>query len=381
MQKLLTYANQFPITENDIYLNHAAVSPFSNNVINALNSFFKKRLTGDVDPDPFLFDERETLKKNISHLINGKAENIAIIANTSEGLNWLANSLEWKDGDRVLLTDYEFPANVYPFLNLERFGVAVDYVQNRDGKILIEDIESAITPKTRLLSISFVEFLNGFRNNLLEIGRICKSKNVIFSVDGIQGVGALEIDVEEMGIDFMSNGGHKWLMGPQGCGFMYIRPGLHKKLKPVFAGWLGVKDSSNFLDYNLDFIDDAARYEIGTLNEMGIIGLKASTKILKDIGPENIEKHLFSIGNYLIGSMKEIGFKFTGSAEPSERSGIFSFINKDSQIIEGLYDYLYKNKIYISVRNGALRVSPHFYNKESDIDALVKMCKDYIDKN
>ena len=150
------------------------------------------------------------------------------------------------------------------------------------------------------------------------------------------------------------------------------------KLKPVFAGWLGVKDSWNFLDYNLDFLDNAARYEIATLNAMGIIGLKASTEILADIGAENIEQHLSSLGNYLIGSMQEVGFKFTGSTKPDERSGIFSFVYKNSQIIDGLHNYLKENRIHIAIRNGALRISPHFYNKESDVETLARTCKNYL---
>ncbi|MFC2088633.1 aminotransferase class V-fold PLP-dependent enzyme [Calditrichota bacterium] len=371
----------FPITKTDVYLNHAAVSSFSINVINSLNDYFERRSKGDVDTYPYLVEVRQQLKKNIGILINGQPENVAIITNTSEGLNWLANGLKWNSGDRILLTDYEFPSNVYPFLNLKRFGVEVDFVKNRYGKILLEDIDSAITPKTKLLSISFVEFLNGFRNNLYEIGKICKAKDIVFSVDGIQGIGALQFDVQKFGVDFVSNGGHKWLMGPQGCGFMYISPELHTKLTPIFAGWLSVKDSWNFLDYQLDFLDDASRYEIGTMNATGVVGLQAATDILVNVNPEQIENHLISLGKYLIDSMLDMGFSFNGTEKIEERSGITSFVYKNSHKIEGLFKLLKKNRIHISVRNGALRISPHFYNKKSDIDMLVKTCKTYLNKN
>lgn len=247
-------------------------------------------------------------------------------------------------------------------------------------KIFIEDIESKITPKTKIISISFVEFLNGFRNNLKEIGKICKNNNIIFSVDGIQGVGALPLDVESCSIDFVSNGGHKWLMGPQGCGFMYIAPKLHECIIPTFAGWLSVKDSWNFLDYKLDFIEDAGRYEIGTANAVGIIGLKASTDLLVEVGLENIEKKLFFLGDYLIKSFQNIDLVYNGSQDLKERSGIYSFNYKDTEILKSLHQHLLQNGIHISYRNGTLRVSPHFYNDKIDIDNLIAACKTYLNK-
>jgi cysteine desulfurase / selenocysteine lyase len=378
---LKKYRDIFPVTKSEVYLNHAAVSPFSSNVIKAINEFLEMRSKNKVDEYPLVIEKKKDLKKNIGNLINGNPKNVAIIGNTSEGLNWLVNSLSWKPSDRIVLTDYEFPSNVYPFLNLKRFGVEVDFVNNRDGKIYVEDIESKITSRTRIVSISFVEFLNGFRNNLNEIGKICKSKNILFSVDGIQGVGALPIDVKSCGIDFISNGGHKWIMGPQGCGFMYIAPELHEKLVPAFAGWLSVKDSWNFLDYKLDFIDDAGRYEIGTSNALGIIGCKASTDLLVEIGPESIKEHLFLLGDYLIDSFEDIDLIYNGSLALEERSGIYSFYYKDSEILKDLHQHLLKNRIHVSFRNGALRVSPHFYNEKGDIEHLITTCKSYLKKN
>jgi selenocysteine lyase/cysteine desulfurase len=375
------YKNIFPVTKSDVYLNHAAVSPFSFNVIKAVNEFLVMRSQNNVDEYSFVMEKKKELKDNISKLINGRSENIAIIGNTSEGLNWLVNSLSWNTGDRVLLTDYEFPSNVYPFLNLERYGVKVDFVKNKNGKIFVKDIESQITSNTKIVSISFVEFLNGFRNNLKEIGKICKDKNIIFSVDGIQGIGALPIDVESCYIDFISNGGHKWLMGPQGCGFMYLAPNLHKKLHPVFAGWLSVEDSWNFLDFNLEFIKDAGRYEIGTANALGIIGLKSSTDLLVEIGIENIEKKLFKLGDYLIKSFQNINLIYNGSYELNERSGIYSFNYKNADVLRNLHQYLSKNRIHVSYRNSALRISPHFYNNKTDIDNLFSACKTYLHKN
>jgi selenocysteine lyase/cysteine desulfurase len=367
---LSSYRQYFPVTETDIYMNHAAVSPFSTKVVQSIGSLLQKRSSGDIEVFHLASEEKLKLKKNLADLIDGETDNIAIIGNTSEGFNWLVQGLEWKKGDRVLLVKNEFPSNIYPFLNLQRQGVIIDYVPTRDGFIYLEDIERMIRPETKLHSISFVEFLNGFRNNLSEIGKICLENDVIFSVDGIQGVGALPLSVRQSGIDFLSNGGHKWLMGPQGCGFMYISPKLFDKLKPAFAGWLSVKDSWNFVDYKLEFLEDAGRFEIGTFNVIGIFGLAASTSLLLEAGTEAIQQHLFSLGDRLIQRLSEIGFSYIGSEKYEHRSGIYSFSGENEKEI---FKYLTKNKVQLSLRNNVLRFSPHFYNTSDEIDRIFEL--------
>jgi selenocysteine lyase/cysteine desulfurase len=367
---LSSYRKYFPISSTDIYLNHAAVSPLSTKVVEATERILQMRSSGEIEVFHEAVKKKKNLKKSLSQLIDGEPENIAIIGNTSEGLNWLAQGLEWKKGDRVLLVENEFPANIYPFLNLEQRGVIIDYVPVRNGFILLEDIESKILPETKLLSISFVEFLNGFRNQLTDISRICREKYVLFSVDGIQGVGALPLSVRQSGIDFLSNGGHKWLMGTQGCGFMYISPILFEKLKPAFTGWLSVKDSWNFFDYRLDFLDDARRFEIATSNILGIYALAASTELLIEVGTINIEKHLITLGNQLIEKLSELDFKYIGSDNPKEQSGIYSFTGKNEK---ALFEHLQKNRVHLSLRQNILRFAPHFYNTTEEIDQVIEI--------
>jgi cysteine desulfurase/selenocysteine lyase len=258
---------------------------------------------------------------------------------------------------------------------LKRFGVEVDFVPVRNGKIFVDQIERFLQQRTRLLSISFVGFLDGFRNDLREIGSLCKQKNVIFSVDGIQGVGILPIDVQGAQVDFLSNGGHKWLMGPEGCGFMYIAPELHSKLNPAFAGWLSVKNSWDFLDYQLDFRNHADRYEIGTANSLGIVGLRAASDILVKIGAEKIESHLLDLGEMLIEKMSLLNFRYTGGTKRSDRSGIYSFTGCN---VDNLFKFLSDKRIFVSLRNDAIRVSPHFYNTKEDIEQLFKACRSFL---
>jgi selenocysteine lyase/cysteine desulfurase len=355
-------------------LNHAAISPLSIPVVDAINSALSGRSGGDVDTFQMMLNNKEHLKENISCLINADPANIAIIGNTSEGFNWLARGLTWKKGDRILLVEDEFPSNVYPFLNLRSQGVEIDFVPTREGMICFEDIEKRLTKRTRLLSISFVEFFTGFHNDLEKIGQLCASKNILFSVDGIQGVGAIPIDVSSAKIDFLSNGGHKWLMSPMGCGFMYIRPELLENLKPAFAGWLSVKDSWNFTDYHLDFLDDSGRFEIGTPNFLGIVGARAATKILVEAGPENTFAHILSLGDQLIENIEKLGMRYQGSRDIAHRSGIYTF---RANRIEELFHYLKDNQVHTALRLDAVRFSPHFYNQSDEISRVIDLCTEF----
>ncbi len=362
------YRKYFPVTSQKIYLNHAAISPMSTRVTDKIDWYLDERSFGSIDVYNQVADIRENARNMAARLINAKPEQIAFISNTSEGLNWLANGLSWKAGDQIILTDYEFPSNVYPFKNLERLGVEIIYVPNRDGEIEIEDIESRISTKTRLLSISFVEFSNGFRNDLETIGKICKEHDVIFSVDSIQGLGAIPLDAQKFQIDFLSNGGHKWLMGPMGAGIMYIHPDLFNHLTPAYTGWLAVEDAWDFFDYRLDLLPDARRFEYATANFMGITGLSASMELLLEADPVRIEKHLLNLGELLVNGLTGTGLKFKGAADKKHWSGIYSFAGKNT---DQLFQHLTDNEIICSLRNGMVRIAPHFYNTEDEIKEVI----------
>jgi len=359
----------FPITAKKIYMNHAAISPMSTRVTEKLDWYIDERSFGLVDIYPKAIEIRESLRGSAARLINTKPENIAFISNTSEGFNILVHGLEWQQGDQIILTDYEFPSNIYPFKNLESQGVEIVLIPNRDGIIELDDIIKAITPRTKLLSISFVEFSNGFRNDLEAIGKICKEHGIIFSVDGIQGLGGIQLDVQKYQIDFLSNGGHKWLMGTMGAGLMFIHPELFRKIKPQFTGWLAVENAWDFFDYKLDFLPDAKRFEYATGNFLGITALSASIGLLLEAGPAEIENHLLTIGAQMVEGMEAQGLKFLGSRDKKYWSGIYSFAGKN---MEKFQEYLLSKDIVCALRNGNLRVSPHFYNTSDEVGELIR---------
>ncbi|NOX35952.1 MAG: aminotransferase class V-fold PLP-dependent enzyme [Calditrichaeota bacterium] len=379
MAEPVTYRQLFPhIDQGVVYLNHAAVSPMHRRALQAMEDYFQERMVGDIEYWPRAMEKKQLLKQHIARLIHASAEHIALVNNTSTGLNILANGLDWKPGDRILLNDFEFPANVYPFLNLRRRGVEIDFVPHRNGRILLDDLAARITPRTRLLTISFVEFLNGFRNDLVAIGELCRQHGLIFCVDGIQGVGALQLDVQATGIDFLANGGQKWLMWPLGMAFVYVSPRLFDQLHPAFAGWLSVEQAWDFFDYRLAFLPDASRFEPGTHNVPGIIGALASTELFLEIGMARIEAHILHLAGKLIQELQQRGYRLFTPTEEKFRSGIVTFYHDRA---ESLFDYLKQQHIHVSLREGMIRVSPHFYNTEGDIAAFLNALEDFDQKH
>ncbi len=363
------YRTLFPVTLQKIYLNHAAISPLSTRVTNRMDEFIDERSFGVIDNFPNGERYRNQARQTIAAMIHAQPKQIAFIGNTSEGFNHLVHGLNWKSGDEVLLVEGEFPSNVYPFLNLEkRFGVKPVFVPQYNGQIRLEDIADRINERTRLLSISFVEFSNGFRNDLQAIGALCRERDILFSVDGIQGVGAMELNVQACGIDFLSNGGHKWLMGTMGAGFMYVAPELLERLQPAFTGWLAVENAWDFSRYELALLPDSARFEFATANFIGISALSASVEVLHEVGVPAIEKHLIALGERLIDGLQELGMRFMGASDRKHWSGIYSFSGKQTG---KLFEYLLNKGIVCSLRNGMLRVAPHFYNTQEEIEELI----------
>jgi selenocysteine lyase/cysteine desulfurase len=366
----MKYRVLFPHIDHMVYLNHAALAPMHNGSLRAIEQCYYQRTNGNIEFWPDAMEVKGEFKELVGRLVNAAPENIAVSDSTSMGLNWLAQGLSWKPGDRIILNDFEFPSNIYPFLNLERSGVKFDFVEHRDGRILLEDIAAKIRPETRLLSISFVEFLNGYRNDLKRIGELCRENNIIFCVDGIQGLGALHIDVQELDIDFLVSGGQKWLMWPLGTAFFYLSPRIFDLVRPMAAGWLSVEDSWDFFDYQLKFLPNAERFEPGMYNVAGVVGAIASLRMFLEIGPREIEQRILSTTDYLIERLFRSGYSIYTPMEPETRSGIVTFHHHNAP---GLYEHLKAHHVHVSLRNGFIRVSPHFYNTEEDVDCLMDL--------
>ena len=363
--------NKFPYLSNGIiYFNHASTGPFSSLVVNRLTNLLKEKSESKIDDYSSFLKVVEGTKVLLAELINCNIDRIAFIDNTSNGLNIVAQGIEWKKGDRVLLNDIEFPANVYPFLNLKRLGVEIDFVKSENGIVTADQIINSIKPETKLVSVSFVQFLSGYKVDLEKIGNHCKANNIIFCVDGIQGIGAMRIDVKKYKIDFLSCGTQKWLMGMQGLAFIYVDEEFQKKMVPANVGWLSVENAWDLLDYKLDLKTSANVFQGGTLNSLGIYAFNTSLKLFKDFGFDNIEPEVLLNTKYFISKLKSIGLNCVlFDCSQSELAGIVTIKPKNPEVV---FETLEKNNIMCSMREGLIRFSPHFYNTHHEIDKVVE---------
>jgi len=360
----------FPhISKGITYLNHAATGPLSQPLLDTLNEFFRERSEGNIDDYPSFVQVTEETKNMLTPWMNTERERIAFADNTTSGLNLIAQGLKWEKGDEIILNDIEFPANIYPFLNLEKKGVKIRFVKSHEGIVNAEDIIENITRKTKLVSVSMVQFLSGYRIDLQKLGSVCKSEDIILCVDAIQGMGALTLDVKKSNVSFLSCGTQKWMLGLQGLSFIYVSEALQNKIEPVYVGWLGVNDGWNLLDYNLSLKDSAERFQPGSLNSSGIYALNASLGLFRDFGLDEVEKSVISNSKTLIAELMKIGFNpLLSGLDEKYLSGIVSFRHKNAYSV---LEVLRHKGIEIAVREGIIRASPHFYNDENDIERLI----------
>mgnify|MGYP006282141607 CR=1 FL=1 len=368
-----TLRAHFPHTAHQTYVNHAAVSPMSGPVKEAIDAYVAERHGAEPEAPIANFESFQPVmvetKERAAQVLGTEGERVEFIPNTSTGLNVLTRGLDWEEGDRIAVPDGAFPTNVYPFLNLEREGVEVDFVPTDEGAYTVEEVAKTLRPETRLLSVSWVHFLSGFRADLEALGTLCEENDVLFCVDAIQGLGALQIDVEEAGIDFLATGGHKWLMATQGIGLLYCDDDLQKHLHPP-TGWLhGPVDWEHLDRYDLTFHDDARRFRTGTLNSVGVAALHAALGLYLEAGPAWCEDRVLDLSTTLAAELADRGFRRYGTDDPTHASGIVT-IAPDHP--EDLFDHLKAQGVTGAVRNRKVRFAPTYYNDETDLEAILE---------
>ncbi len=362
---------QFPyLKTGKIYFDHAAVSPLPTPVKEKVDQYLYERSFTEINNYHANLEAVNNLRENLSNLLNTTSDRIGFTKSVTDSLNILAQGLEWKAGDRVILNDLEFPANVYPFLNLQQQGVEIDFIKSQNGIIKFEDVEKVITPKTKFLSISFVQFLSGFRADLKSIGELCKKNNILFCVDAIQGAGVMELDIKEMNIDFLTGGSHKWLMGLMGLGYLYVSEEVQNKIDQKSVGWLSVEDEWELLNYNLKLKKTAERFTTGTFSFIGALTLNSSLEFFNTLGYKNIQNVILENSQYFINKLNEIGLK--PILNGIERENIAGIVTVPIDNAEEIFEKLKSKNIKGSVREGMLRFSPHFYNTKDEIDLVIK---------
>jgi selenocysteine lyase/cysteine desulfurase len=286
----------------------------------------------------------------------------------------IAAGIDWEPGDNIIIADGDFPSNIYPWLNLEKQGVTVKFIpRNEDGIVTLEDITRLADENTRLVSLSTVNYVSGYRIDVRATGEYLQQKNILFCLDAIQSLGVFPIDTTY--VDFLAAGANKWLMGPVGIGILYVKKKNINKINPVLAGWKCVQDNHNYVCYNLNFTESAKRFEPGCVSLTGIVGLNAALKLLLDVKIKNIADRLTKFRKMMAPALREKGYRVLGSDNPGTISGITSFTAEIQDILE-LHQKLDTGGIVISLRDGlsgekCIRAAPHFYNTEEEIERFL----------
>ena len=375
MMDFSTYREQFPIALDKTFLNHAAISPTPKRVVAALEKLFHEFSHEGLIRYPRWMERIEEVRRLFASLLGASPKEVAFVGNTSEGLSLVASGLDWKQGDGVMVPVPDFPANLYPWMNLERLGVNVHFVQRQHGRFDADSLEKALKPGTRLLSISSVDFATGFCSDLEAIGQFCRNKGLLFCVDAIQGLGVIPMDVKKWGIHFLASGGHKWLLSPMGCGGFYVSEEAIDLIHPMRIGWKSVRDPEDFFRIHFDLMPNALRFEPGTLNVAGIIALGVALEFILDIGVDQIHRQILSLNDLLIEGLSHRSLSIASPLEPGSRSGILSFVPSGDP--EALFRFLLERNVLLSHRGPMIRLSPHFYNNEADIQAFFRALDAY----
>ena len=368
--------SQMPAAERWAYFDHAAMSSLPRSTAAA----FQKWLTEAVEIGNPIWSDWvkgvEAMRATAAQLIGAHSDEIALVGNTTAGISLIAEGLDWRPGDNVVTLADEFPSNVYPWLNLRDRGVETRRVPTEvSGRLELERLAEACDERTRIVTVSWIGFATGYRQDVERIASIAHEHGALMFLDAIQGLGAFPLDVNALGIDFMAADGHKWMLGPEGAGIAYIRREHLEQLRPLGPGWHSVMPGQDYTHIELNLRPTAARYEGGSQNNAGFLALGASLELLRGLGEESIAAAVLDITDRACERLTEIGAKIVSDRRLNyrggqQRSGIvaFEFPGRDPMAVKR---HALRQDVVFGCRAGRLRISPHAYNNEEDLDRLI----------
>lgn len=361
----------FPVCNKWGYLDHAAVAPLPLSTSQVVQDFARQASEEGDAVWPEWLARSERVRELSAGLIGASSAEIAFVANTTAGINLVAQGLDWKQGDNIVLPAGEFPSNFYPWKVLEQFGVELRIVEvDSVGRVSLEQIEAKMDSRTRLLAASWVGFASGFRLDLHLVSELCRRKNVLFFLDAIQGLGVLPINTSELHIDFLAADGHKWMCGLEGCGLFYCRQENLDRLKVTSIGWNSMAHRFDFDRLEVGLPDSAKRFEGGSLNMLGISALGASLSLLQGfgLGPDQsgIGERVLEIRSAFVSLIQNLGGTLLSPIQSDESGGIVRFEIPGIESLEARRRFL-EQGLVMSCRSGKLRISPHFYNDGVDL--------------
>ena len=368
--------HEFPVAKSKIFLAHAGVCPLPRRVADAVSDYVREATTGDQERFiwPKILDDG---RKVVAGLLKCQPEEVAFVGPTSLALSFVSSGLKFRRGDNVLIYFDDYPSNVYPWMALAEQGVEVRLMNTKAlGTIRPIDVQGQVDENTRLVALASCHFISGWRIDIPKIGKMLRARGILFCVDAIQTVGAFPTTVEY--VDFLAGDAHKWLLGPCGAGLMYVRRELQAKLNPPIYGWHNINNPNFVAQDQITFRNDARKYEAGTANLLGVVGLMAALKMIQEIGVENIGRELLRKRALLAPALQAKGYSVLNAEAPSENSsGIVSF-SHPSKDLAALNQKLADANIIASLRTDRkgqnyIRLSPHFYNTDEELGRVLEL--------
>jgi cysteine desulfurase / selenocysteine lyase len=361
---------RYPVTASETFLNHASVGPISTRVMAAMQAQMMRHVN---DPFNMMPSNRELYaegRQRAARLVGTLPASIAYIQNTSHGISLIANGLGLGTGDNVVISAAEFPSNTLPWLRLEAEGVGIRRVTPDAGRMTPDAVRPAIDANTRVVALSHVQYWNGYRCDLAALATLCREHDVLLVVDGTQSIGAMRLDMAAAGVDALVVSSHKWMLGPLGIGFMALAPRALERVRVTVPGWLAVNEPFAFRN-TLDYLPDARRFEPGTENSGGICGLVERLREIDEYGADAIEDRVLGLITTFAEAVQRIGANVDLRSHAREQSGILTFRLHGADNAAAVR-HLVARKVRVTLRNASIRVSPHYYNDETDIAALLE---------
>lgn len=362
----------FPVTERYVYFNHAAISPPPIPTIRAIEAQLKDvHENGSLNYRSWLA-VKEDARKLLANLLGAKPAQVAFVRNTSDALSTVANGLNWRTGDNIVTFSREFPSNIYPWLRVrDAFGVEVRMCEEREGRIDLAEFESLIDEHTRIVAVSHVQYASGFRTDLERLGRVARRHDALFVVDAIQALGAVPTNVEAEFVDVAAGASHKWLLAPEGVGYLFLSGRARERIQPTLVGWTSVPDPDDYLNFEQGWNRGTLAWETGTGPAALVHGFKASLELLHSQGVRKIESYLEELTDYLCERLTEKNYEVVSSRASGEKSAIVCIRHRGGLSSMALYHHLNTRNIVTAPRGDRLRIAPHFYNTANEVDQLV----------
>lgn len=366
---------QMPVAQRWAYFDHAAVAPLTRPAADVLKAWADQASAEGDTRWPEWADGVERLRRRAAQLIGADSDEIALVPNTTAGISLVAEGIDWRPGDNVVTLADEFPSNVYPWLNLAERGVETRRVPTDEGRLDLDRLAAACDQRTRVISVSWIGYATGYRHDVEAIAALAHERGALVMLDAIQGLGAFPLDVGRTPIDFLAADGHKWMLGPEGAGIAFIRRAHLERLRPLGVGWHSVVHAHDFTHIELKLKPSADRYEGGSQNIAGMLALGASLELLASLQVEHVAAAILDITDRACQRLAELGATIVSDRRPdhrggSQRSGIVAFElpGRDSLAVK---KHCLTQGVVLSCRAGRLRISPHAYNNEQDLERLV----------